>query len=77
MVLSQAGQLVFYGLVIGLGLSFGLTRTVRSQIVGVSPVDPVTFVVGPLILVAVALLACYLPARRAARIDPMVALRYE
>ena len=77
MVLRQAARLVLWGLAVGLGLSFGLTRLVRSQLVGVSPTDPVTFAVGPLILITVALLACYLPARRAARIDPMVASRYE
>jgi putative ABC transport system permease protein len=77
MVLTQAGRLILGGLAIGLGLSFGLTRLVRSQLVGITPTDPAAFAVGSLILISVALVACYLPARRAARIDPMVALRCE
>jgi predicted permease len=76
-VLRHAGRLVLGGLVLGLGLSFALTRLVKSQLVGVSPTDVAAFALGPLILMAVALLASYLPARRAARIDPMVALRSE
>ncbi|MCL5278579.1 MAG: ABC transporter permease [Planctomycetes bacterium] len=77
MVLNQAGRLVLCGLVIGLALSFGLTRLVRSQLVGISPTDPAAFAVGSSIVIVVALLACWLPARRAARIDPMEALRCE
>jgi putative ABC transport system permease protein len=77
LVLNEAGRLILGGLAIGLGLSFGLTRLVQSQLVGISPTDPATFVVGSLILITVALTACYLPTRRAARTDPMVALRCE
>ena len=62
---------------IGLLASIGLTRLVRSQLYQVSPTDPVVYVAVSLLLVAVSLLACYVPARRASRVDPMTALRHE
>ncbi len=61
----------------GLAVSFTLTRVISSLIYGVRPTDPVTFIMVALILIAVAALASYLPARRAARMDPMLALRSE
>ena len=62
---------------IGLVVSFTLTRVISSLIYAVSPTDPVTFTMVALILIAVAALASYLPARRSARVDPMLALRSE
>jgi putative ABC transport system permease protein len=76
-VLRQGLTLTCIGLVIGLAGALAATRVIRSLLYDVSPADPLTFVCVGLLLAGVALLACYLPARRAARIDPMVALRYE
>lgn len=77
LVLPQGTYLIFTGLVAGVVLSLGLTRTLRSLLFGVTSTDVVTFVGTILILAVTALLACYIPARRAANVDPLVALRYE
>jgi predicted permease len=77
MVVGQGFKLVLIGLVIGVAGALALTRFLASLLYGVEPTDPFTFIVASLILLAVALLACYIPARRAANIDPTVALRYE
>jgi ABC-type lipoprotein release transport system permease subunit len=58
-------------------LAVAAAQLLRTQLFGVQPADPLTFVVVPLLLGAVALIACYIPARRAARVDPMVALRQD
>jgi ABC-type antimicrobial peptide transport system permease subunit len=76
-VLGQALRLTMVGVGIGLALSFALTRLVASQLLGVSATDPLTFVGASCLLCAVALAASYLPARRATRVDPLVALRAE
>jgi putative ABC transport system permease protein len=76
-VLGHGLRLTFVGVVIGLGGAYALTRLLSSLLYGVPPTDLPTFVGVSLVLVAIALLASYLPARRAARIDPMVALRHE
>ncbi len=76
-VLGGVLMLVGIGAAIGLAASFALTRFLASQIWGVSPTDPWTFAAVIGIIAAVGLLACWLPARRAMRVDPMVALRYE
>ena len=77
LILGQGTQLVVAGIAIGIFGAIGLTRLMASQLFQISTTDPLTFAVVSLILVLVALTACYLPARRAAKVEPMVALRYE
>ena len=77
LVLRQGAWLTGIGLVIGLGGAYAVTGLLTSLLFGVTATDPITFAIVPLILMTVALLACYIPARRATRVDPMVALRYE
>jgi predicted permease len=76
-IIRQGMALTLLGCVLGVILALALTRVVSSLLYGVTPTDPLTFLVTVLLLGAAALLSCYLPARRAARIDPMEALRYE
>ncbi|HET9532774.1 MAG TPA: ABC transporter permease [Blastocatellia bacterium] len=77
LVMKQGAGLIGSGVVLGLAASFLLARFISSLLFGVSAADPVTFAGTPIVLAAVALLASYIPARRAARVDPMIALRYE
>jgi ABC-type antimicrobial peptide transport system permease subunit len=77
LVLRDAGTLTAQGVALGLGAAFALTRLIAKLLYGVGPADPLTFTIVPAILVCVALLASYLPARRAAAVDPMRALRSE
>jgi putative ABC transport system permease protein len=77
LVLKGGAKLIAAGLVLGSAGAVALTRSMTTLLVGVKPTDALTFVSVSVLLAGVALLACYLPARRAARVDPIVALHYE
>jgi putative ABC transport system permease protein len=77
LILRQGMLLTVIGVGIGLACAFVLTRLMTALLFGVTPTDAATFTIGSLALIAVALCACYLPARRATKVDPLVALRYE
>ena len=76
-VLGQGFRLTLAGLVVGTALAVAFTRLLKAQLFGVSETDAITFASVGLLLAVVALVACHIPARRATRVDPMVALRYE
>jgi ABC-type antimicrobial peptide transport system permease subunit len=77
MVLRQGTKLALVGVVIGIGAAFALTRLMTDLLFGVTAHDPLTFVAVAALLILVAVLACYIPARRATLVSPIVALRYE
>ena len=77
LILADGLRLVITGVVVGIVAAHLLTRLLESMVYGVSPRDPLVFVLVSLVMIAVSLLACYVPARRASRVDPITALRYE
>jgi putative ABC transport system permease protein len=77
LILRNGMFLVVLGLTIGLAGAFALTRLMTTLLFEVSPADPITFVAVAVCVIVAALLACYIPARRAAKVDPLIALRYE
>jgi ABC-type antimicrobial peptide transport system permease subunit len=77
MVLAQGGVMISGGLIVGLGAAFGTTRLIANSLFGVTPTDLTTFAATALVLIVVSLLATLIPARRATKVDPLVALRYE
>lgn len=77
LILQQGVRMVAIGLAVGLLAALGITRVMTGLLIGVNPSDPLTYATVAIVLSAVALLACWLPARRATRVDPGVALRYE
>jgi putative ABC transport system permease protein len=77
LMLTMGGRLALVGLAVGVAASFASTRLLRSQLFGVEPADPLAYAAGAVVLGLVTLVACYIPARRAAAVDPAVALRQE
>jgi putative ABC transport system permease protein len=77
LVINMGLRLIILGVAIGLAISLGIAKVLATQLWGVSPYDPATLIAVPLLLLLTGLVACWVPARRAARVDPLIALRYE
>ena len=77
LILKQGMKLVLLGIIIGVPAALAVTQVIKSLLFGLSTIDPGTYVVVTLLLAAAAFLACWIPARRATKVDPMITLRYE
>jgi predicted permease len=77
LVLKEGAKFSFTGIVLGLAGAFVISRWLSSELYGISPLDPLTYIGVAAVMISVTLLACYVPARRAMRVDPLIALRYE
>jgi predicted permease len=77
LVLRWGGKLIAAGIIVGVALALGFSRLLASMLYGVTATDPITFGLVSLVLIVVAIAACYIPARRATKVDPIIALRYE
>ena len=73
--MKEGAKFSLFGISLGLACALGLTRFLASELYGVSPADPATFLAAAVLMTAVTLLACYVPTRRAMHVDPLVALR--
>jgi ABC-type antimicrobial peptide transport system permease subunit len=77
LIVKEVGSMVLLGVAVGLPLAYGLARLSESLLFGVRAGDPTAYALGLALIAVIALAACYIPARRATRVDPLVALRYE
>jgi ABC-type antimicrobial peptide transport system permease subunit len=77
LVLKEGAKFSFAGITLGLGGAFAVSKWLASELYGISPMDPLTYISVAVVMASVTLLACYVPARRAMRVDPLIALRYE
>jgi ABC-type antimicrobial peptide transport system permease subunit len=77
LILKEVGSMVLLGVAVGLPLAYGLARLSESLLFGVHASDPMVYLLGLVLISVIALAACYIPARRATRVDPLIALRYE
>jgi putative ABC transport system permease protein len=75
--MKEGAKFSLFGISLGLASALGITRLLASELYGVSPADPATFLAAAVLMASVTLLACYIPTRRAMRVDPILALRHQ